>query len=392
VSDSSPPGSDPIAGFDLEPGLFEYYSSQAELMLAQYDNINRLLGPTTHGTPSGDLCENLLREVLRKFLPPALSVDKGYFYGRSQISGKDTHCPEIDILVHDAHSYAPLGRMGGFVIVQPQAVRAMIQVKRRLTAGELNDGFRNIVEAKQQLIDVLWQAQNRETPGWTGSLNPPRVFTGIFGFDAQSKNSTSLLRKRLLKWAVKHRAYNRPRMVETEMYVLPAFVGALSKWFLCVLGSGNYRNPQYLAFDSMFTVTGTLGNTHHPRRDVCIQALLATMRNVIGPDFLGIPPLALPRLRTLDCFHILQFDAELSADFSMVKLRRTDGWTGEYYRKEGSVPTNAKVHLICDNAGRPKPTTVMVEDLVPVELFVQRKESLERYVRNQSVALESNHE
>ena len=40
--------------FDLRPGLFDFYSSQAELMLAQYENIKRLLGPTTHGTPSGD--------------------------------------------------------------------------------------------------------------------------------------------------------------------------------------------------------------------------------------------------------------------------------------------------------------------------------------------------
>jgi len=30
--------------FDLAPGLLDYYSSQAELMLAQFENIVRLLG------------------------------------------------------------------------------------------------------------------------------------------------------------------------------------------------------------------------------------------------------------------------------------------------------------------------------------------------------------
>ena len=150
--------------FDLKPGLFEFYSSQAELMLAQYENIKRLLGPTTHGTPSGDLCEQLLREFLRKFLPSTVSVDKGYFYGRSILAGKDTHCPEIDILVHDSHTYAPLYRTGDFVIVQPQAVLAMIQVKLALNATEIEKGFKNVIPAKQQLLDVLGQKRLEEHP------------------------------------------------------------------------------------------------------------------------------------------------------------------------------------------------------------------------------------
>jgi hypothetical protein len=79
--------------FNLAPGLIDYYSSQAELMLAQFENINRLLGPTTDWTHPGDLCEILLRDFLRRFLPPSLSVDKGYFYGRSTMEGNGYALP-----------------------------------------------------------------------------------------------------------------------------------------------------------------------------------------------------------------------------------------------------------------------------------------------------------
>src|ERR1700722_10562772 len=120
----------PTPTFDLAPGLLEYWSSQAELMLAQFENINHLLGPTKDWTHPGDFCEVLLRDLLRRFLPPWVSIDKGFFYGRTPLEGKDTHCPEIDLLIHDTQHYRPLFRMDDFVIVQPQAVRGMIQVKR----------------------------------------------------------------------------------------------------------------------------------------------------------------------------------------------------------------------------------------------------------------------
>jgi hypothetical protein len=58
----------PEAVFDLAPGLLDYYSSQADLMLGQFDNINRLLGPTTDWTHPGDFCEILLRDFLRRLV------------------------------------------------------------------------------------------------------------------------------------------------------------------------------------------------------------------------------------------------------------------------------------------------------------------------------------
>jgi hypothetical protein len=86
----------------LAEGLLNFYSSQAALILSQYNNINHLLGPTTHWTPTGTLCEELLRDFLRRSLCSYMAVDKGYIYGRRPTgSRKTSHCPEIDLLIHD---------------------------------------------------------------------------------------------------------------------------------------------------------------------------------------------------------------------------------------------------------------------------------------------------
>ena len=141
----------------LGEGLFDFYASQAEVMLAQYENIVHLLGPTDDWTAPGTHCEVLLRDFLRRNLPSTFSVDKGFIYGRREVGGVSKHCPEIDILIHDTSLYRPAFRLEDFVIVQPESVRGVIQVKRTLTAGQLASAVENIVEAKRFVRDCKTQ-------------------------------------------------------------------------------------------------------------------------------------------------------------------------------------------------------------------------------------------
>src|SRR4051794_26056421 len=89
--------------FDPGPGLMEFYSSQATLMLSQYQNIERLLGPTNDWTAPGTYCEILLRDCLKAHLPSYYGVGKVFIYGRRQVGDSTRHSPEIDILIHNNH-------------------------------------------------------------------------------------------------------------------------------------------------------------------------------------------------------------------------------------------------------------------------------------------------
>jgi hypothetical protein len=134
--------------FRLEKGLVEFYSSQADLLLAQYENINQLLGPTDDWTAPGTHCEVLLRGFLRRYLPAPFRVDKGFIYGRRDEGGKTRHCPEIDILVHDVQHFRPILQIDDFVIVPAASVQGLVQVKRMMTSSQLVDGLKNVVEGK----------------------------------------------------------------------------------------------------------------------------------------------------------------------------------------------------------------------------------------------------
>src|SRR5688572_3738026 len=109
ASPAQPPAPPAAAqGYDLRQGLFEFCSSQAEVMLAQYRNINQLLGPTDDWTAPGTLCEVLIRDLIRRVLPSRYSVDKGFVFGRRMKGSDEVHSPEVDVLVHDTHEYAPV--------------------------------------------------------------------------------------------------------------------------------------------------------------------------------------------------------------------------------------------------------------------------------------------
>ena len=172
------PEHDALAKFH---GIQDFDDSVARTMLAQYQQIEQLLGDTYDWTHPGNLCESLLREFLRDSLPGKLSVDKGFVYGRTQ--KEDRHCPEIDILIHNSHEYSPLFRSGDFVLVEPEAVIGVIQVKRSFQGDPLKKGIEQTVAAKKFLLDVKLESRNPKRPPPNQSdLNEIGVFSAVLSF------------------------------------------------------------------------------------------------------------------------------------------------------------------------------------------------------------------
>jgi hypothetical protein len=204
-------------------GVIDYFHSQSELMLSQYENINRLLGPTTDWTHPGMLCEELLRGFLRKMLVAGVSADKGYVLGRTSLGGASLHSPEIDIQIHDTRKYRPLFQMGELVIVYPQSVLGMIQVKRTLSSSVVAKGIKNVIMAKHFLHSVL--SKNK--------LDGPQfdrlVFAAVVGFDDELDDQSKARDRHSLpfrKW-YKALSQNHGLTHETALAMLPDFVGAL---------------------------------------------------------------------------------------------------------------------------------------------------------------------
>lgn len=270
-----PPGGGP-------EGLVRFYSSQAQVMLALYENINDLLGPTDDWTHPGTHCEVLLRNFFRQSLLSWMAVDKGYIYGRTVRDGEDVHCPEIDILVHDTLHYRPIFRLEDFVIVQPEAVMGIIQVKRTLRTGKgqpLEKGLDNVITAKQHLVDMLRKA----TPD--GILRSvPLCYSALIGFEDNDVHTIEDYGEPLAVFYKKHKKYKQPHdEVETAQYVLPDFVGSLKGMFLL----SDIDVEKHHRWGQLF-------RSEHEGQNVALQTFLAMLTTHLWEPLGKEPPFAFP--------------------------------------------------------------------------------------------------
>lgn len=147
--------------------------------------------------------------------------------------------------------------------------------------------------AKQHLLNVLWKDNPK---GWGNWGMPPRIFTAVVGFKDEIEQNIGFYRKQLIARSVKHRAYDRPMMERTSMYVLPSFIGSLTGAFLMFDGPGNYWNQRYFALDS-----------EHSGANISIQAFLAKIYNVLGGEPDDMPPFSFPHdLKPFADFYVLR--------------------------------------------------------------------------------------
>lgn len=124
---------------------------------------DRMAAVVPHLGEQGRFREDLFRAVLEKNLPTRYHVATGFIEG----------CPrQLDILIYDQVDYVPVFREAGVVVVPPEAVRAVIEVKTRLNAEEVNDALGKISD-----VAVL------------DDCNPP-FFKGVFAYRGPVKEET----------------------------------------------------------------------------------------------------------------------------------------------------------------------------------------------------------
>ena len=249
-------------------------------MMAQYENVNHLLGPTSDWTHPGTLCEELLKDFLRRTLVAGVSADKGYIYGRAVVGGKTIHSPEIDILIHNTNLFRPIYRMGDLVIVQPEAVLGIIQVKRTLSLSQVRRGIQNVVKAKHLLNETLVAKQ--------GHNISPFIFSAVVGFEDKISDSIEARDfydkevNQVYSGLVKN--YGLDELL--AILLLPNFIGSIRQQHTISPIPEKWRNEYYT---HRSVVNG---------KNVVPQTLCGLLNNMIGQK-LGmnleeLPPIAFP--------------------------------------------------------------------------------------------------
>jgi hypothetical protein len=268
---SNPTATDAGASFDLGPGLIEFYSSQATLMLAQYHNIEHLLGPTDDWTAPGTHCEVLLRNLLRAYLPGFYQVDKGFMYGRRKVADATVHCPEIDILVHDNHHFRPILQIDDFVIAQAKATYAAIQVKRRMDTAQLRDALANVADAKDHF---RWMCQK-------SARSPLTFFSAVVFFDEKSPR-------------------NDGRPSETYRNCIEETFTDPTTWYLAPDFVGSFQNHVYYRDQYGDNRLRYVGYPSNPKsQNIAVQILLWKITQILGPVGCDLP-FSFPNIQSSD--------------------------------------------------------------------------------------------
>ena len=147
-----------------------HFRSLASEITAIRNRVQNLIGPA-HWPTVGAAKESVLRSIIRRHLPPSLHVGSGF------ILSPDGQSSQIDILIYDERAPV-LFKDGDLVILTPDSVRGVIEVKTRLSMQE----FKNAV-SKLDEIATLMRLKPRD----------PAPFFGLFAYEGPSLNDAALL-------------------------------------------------------------------------------------------------------------------------------------------------------------------------------------------------------
>lgn len=108
--------------------LSEYYRLYVEELHNKLLQIRQIV--KNHNLTIGLFAEEMLRDFLRQALPQKVSISQGFIMNENTIS------PQCDIIIYDSYNYAPIFRTSTSVIVPPDSVIAVVEVKTSIRGKE----------------------------------------------------------------------------------------------------------------------------------------------------------------------------------------------------------------------------------------------------------------
>jgi hypothetical protein len=114
----------------------QYYHNVQKKVLVQKDIIRSLLKDPKI---IGDYYEAIVMDAVRESISKYFDAKRGVILSETGASSR-----ECDIIVYSAAEYGPLFLSGDIVVVSPEAVRCVIQVKGTINIENLNDGIANL--------------------------------------------------------------------------------------------------------------------------------------------------------------------------------------------------------------------------------------------------------
>ncbi|SIT94655.1 DUF6602 domain-containing protein [Pontibacter indicus] len=153
----------------------DFHKSTAAELLALTNRVRNLV---RHWGEDGRYKEAVLKSVIQRFLPEKYRISTGFVVKQTNQRGTHESSNQIDLLIYDT-SYPVLFREGDFVIVTPDAVEAIIEVKANIT----NQGLLGVINKANEVGEFIYNGR---------SPNSKPIFNGIFSYAANVRQVSTL--------------------------------------------------------------------------------------------------------------------------------------------------------------------------------------------------------
>lgn len=190
--------------------LLDYHKTTTKELLALTNKVRSLI---THWGEEGRYKEAVLKNIIRRFLPEKYTIGTGFVIKQTRTRGEHLSSRQIDLLIYDNDSPI-LFKEGDFVIVTPDAVRGIIEIKANLQ--------------NQQLSEIVRQANENGKFIFSGKKDKKQpFFNGIFSYEGYNRfnidnftstylagNQQFLGDDNFKKFAVNHVALNKDWFIQ----------------------------------------------------------------------------------------------------------------------------------------------------------------------------------
>jgi len=162
-----------LKSVDKKADLTGYASLMGRAFEHKVDLLSKLLHDA-HYPSLGRYKERLLADALKAYLPERISVGTGFVlfpvdstkkYDADPLNMADHRLSrQCDIIVYDSHTIPPVFRDGDFVVLRPDCVKAVIEVKGALNSKELQSVLDGSLDfgRKWQATQMFYREHNQD--------------------------------------------------------------------------------------------------------------------------------------------------------------------------------------------------------------------------------------
>ncbi len=159
----------------VEANIKDYHRSVGSELQAIKDRVRNLIGDA-HWGEEGRYKEAILKNSISRFLPADISIGTGFVAIKENERVRTTK--QIDLILYN-NSYPILFREGDFVILTPDPVMGIIEVKTKIKKAGENSLERILIKSYENAKRIL---KSRQNPPISQHFH---FFNGIFSYDSE---------------------------------------------------------------------------------------------------------------------------------------------------------------------------------------------------------------